>query len=91
MKNSQTYTGPKPSWERVLYTILYLFIERFISLVLFVIAVAQFVYSFLTKEPNEQLLVFNSALAQYMRQIIAYVGFNTDEKPWPMGKWPKAE
>ena len=89
MKNTETYTGPRPSLQRVLYTIFYLIIERFISLVLFVIAVAQFVYSWLTEEPNVKLLSFNGALAQYLKELVAYVGFNTDEKPWPVGDWTK--
>jgi len=36
---------------------------------------------------NETLLDFTSALSEYAKQIIAYVGFNSDEKPWPIGKW----
>ncbi|MBD3789293.1 MAG: DUF4389 domain-containing protein [Campylobacterales bacterium] len=79
---------PKPSWERVLYTILYLIIGRFISMVLFVIAITQLIYSWIGGEPNDKLLLFTKHLSTYAQQLVLYVSFNSDEKPWPAGEWP---
>jgi len=78
----------KAGVSRALYTILYLIIGRFISMVLFVIAITQYIYSWLTGEPNEKILHFTEDLAEYSKQLVSYVGFNTDEKPWPVGDWP---
>jgi len=89
MEEKVKNTG-KANFERILYIILYLIIERFISLVLFVIAIAQLVYVWLTGNPNEKLLQFNQSLAQYMKQLVKYLGFNTDDRPWPVGEWPQA-
>ena len=82
---------PKAGWERVLYTILYLIIGRLISMVLFVITVSQLIYSWLIGEPNDKLLHFTSGLAEYSKQLVSYVGFNSEEKPWPVGAWPSDE
>ena len=78
----------RPGLSRALYTILYLIIVRLISMVLFVIAITQYIYSWLTGKPNEKILYFTESLAEYSKQLVSYVGFNTDEKPWPVGDWP---
>lgn len=88
MEEIETNKREKPGMGRALYTLLYLLVGRFISMVLFVIAITQYIYSWLTGEPNEKILVFTAGLGEYTKQLVAYVGFNTDEKPWPVGDWP---
>jgi hypothetical protein len=91
MEEIKTNQYPKADLARVLYTILYLIIGRFISMVLFIIAVCQFIYSWLIGEPNERLLYFTDAMSEYSKQLVLYVGFNSDERPWPVGNWPSVE
>ena len=91
MEEKEVMRQPKPSIERVLYTLLYLIIGRFISMVLFVITITQFIYCWLGDEPNEKILVFTKDMAEYSKQLVEYVGFNTNEKPWPKGDWPDVE
>ncbi len=88
MEEAETNERERPGLSRALYTLLYLIIGRFISMVLFVIAITQYIYSWLTGEPNDKILHFTENLAEYSKQLVSYVGFNTDEKPWPMGDWP---
>ena len=88
MEEFETNEREKPGLSRALYTILFLIIIRLISMVLFVIAITQYIYSWLTGEPNEKILYFTEGLAEYSKELVSYVGFNTDEKPWPVGEWP---
>ena len=88
MEEIETNEREKPGLARALYILLYLIIGRFISIVLFVIAITQYIYSWLTGEPNDKILYFTEGLAEYTKQLVSYVGFNTDEKPWPLGDWP---
>ena len=88
MEEIETNEREKPGIARALYILLYLIIGRFISMVLFVIAITQYIYSWLTGEPNDKILYFTDGLAEYTKQLVSYVGFNTDEKPWPLGDWP---
>jgi hypothetical protein len=88
MEEIETNEREKPGLLRALYTLLYLIIGRFISMILLVIAITQYIYSWLTGEPNEKILHFTEDLAEYTKQLVSYVGFNTDEKPWPVGDWP---
>jgi hypothetical protein len=89
MDEVETNEIERPGLSRALYTILFLIIIRLISMVLFVIAITQFIYSWLTGEPNDKILYFTEGLAEYSKQMVSYVGFNTEEKPWPVGKWPE--
>jgi len=88
MEEIETNEREKPGLARALYILLYLIIGRFISIVLFVIAITQYIYSWLTGEPNDKILYFTEGLSEYTKQLVSYVGFNTDEKPWPFGDWP---
>jgi hypothetical protein len=88
MEEIETNEREKPGLARALYILLYLIIGRFVSMVLFVIAITQYIYSWLTGEPNDKILHFTEGLAEYTKQLVSYVGFNTDEKPWPLGDWP---
>ena len=88
MEEFETNEREKPGLSRALYTILFLIIIRLISMVLFVIAITQYIYSWLTGEPNDKILYFTEGLAEYSKELVSYVGFNTDEKPWPVGEWP---
>lgn len=91
MEKIETKTYPKAVMKRILYTILYLIIGRFISMILFVIAITQFIYSWVIGEPNAKILSFTDAMSEYGKQLILYVGFNSDERPWPVGDWPSVE
>jgi hypothetical protein len=88
MEEIETNEREKPGIARALYILLYLIIGRFISMVLFVIAITQYIYTWLTGEPNEKILQFTDGLSEYAKQLVSYVGFNSDEKPWPFGDWP---
>lgn len=88
MEEIETNEREKPGIARALYILLYLIIGRFISVILFVVAITQFIYTWLSGEPNEKILDFTEGLSEYAKQLVSYVGFNTDEKPWPFGDWP---
>ncbi len=88
MSEVEKNTQSNVTLVRVLYTILYLIIARFISMILFIIAVIQFIYSWFGDGPNENISVFSKNLSEYTKQIVLYTGLNSDDKPWPVGKWP---
>ncbi|EIF50044.1 MULTISPECIES: DUF4389 domain-containing protein [Sulfurovum] len=88
MEEIETNEREKPGIARAVYILLYLIIGRFISMVLFVVAITQFIYTWLSGEPNEKILQFTEGLSEYAKQLVSYVGFNSDEKPWPFGDWP---
>lgn len=74
--------------QRILYTILYLVIGRFIAMVLLVITLTQAIYIWMEGTPNGEILKFSKAMAEYSKQLMEYVSFNTNVRPWPIGEWP---
>ena len=81
----------KASGERLLYTIFFVVITKIVSLIICIVVIAQFLYSWIGNSLNEKLLSFSASLSEYAKQLIAYISFNSDEKPWPMGEWPRED
>ena len=78
----------KSTWTRLIYLILYAIIYRVAAIVLFAITVIQFIKALLTGSPFEELQSFGGSLAEYNRQIVAFLSYQSDEKPFPVGPWP---
>ncbi|MDM5270574.1 DUF4389 domain-containing protein [Sulfurovum sp. zt1-1] len=78
----------KASGERLLYTIFYVVIANIVWGIVCVVVIAQFLYSWIGNSLNDKLLSFSASLSEYAKELIAYISFNSDEKPWPMGDWP---
>ncbi len=56
--------------------------------VTFVVIVLQFLASLFTGQPNDQLSRFGRNMGQYLQQIIMFLTFATEEKPFPFSSWP---
>lgn len=84
----KTHVKSKTTWTRLIYLILYGIIYRVAGIVLFAITIIQFVKALLTGSPFEQLQSFGGALAEYNRQLVAFLSYQSDEKPFPIGPWP---
>jgi len=49
----------------------------------------QFGFHIIFGEINQRLLDFSEILTLYTYQVIEYITFNTDEKPFPFNNLPK--
>jgi len=58
------------------------------EIVIFAVVVFQFLASLLTGQPNTRLTHFGRNLARYLQQIISYLTFSTEDKPFPFSSWP---
>lgn len=56
--------------------------------VLLAVAVIQFVFLIAAEKPNTRLTAFGKSLAEYIRQIVEFQTFVTEEKPFPFSDWP---
>ena len=55
------------------------------------VVVVQFLWVLLTGEANQKLQLFGQALSTYTYQIILYLTFNTEERPFPFDTdWPNS-
>ncbi len=88
---SRRCSGSKTTWERALYMLLFGFIGWFTFWAIVLIAVVQLVVTLVAREPNEDLRGFSRNLAEYLKQVVSWLGFVSDEKPCPFSPFPKVE
>jgi hypothetical protein len=91
--NAQTY--PLPAHQpfpiaRLLYALGYAFVAWFVLWVVFVLAVAQFMVLVINGKPNDELKHISLSLLQYLFELLAFIVFARDERPFPFGPFPKA-
>ena len=85
-----TNVSRKSAWIRLLYLILYAVILNITEGVTFIVAVVQFIFHLFTGRPNPRLSNLGQNLAAYMREIVAFLTYHSDELPFPFGDWPAA-
>ena len=80
----------RPTWIRGLFILLFAVIYRVAGVVLAAVAIIQFGFVLFTGQRNERLLGFGESLGRFYYQIVRYVTFNTEERPFPFSDWPGA-
>jgi len=79
------------TWTRVLYMVLFGVAFYVAEIVLVVVALVQLVAKLISGATLAQLDRFGAQLAAYMRQLVAYLTFASETKPFPLAPWPDAE
>jgi len=75
-------------WLRLVFMIVLSVAFSVAEFVTFAVVVFQFLSSLFTGQPNDRLTRFGRNLARYLQQIIVYMTFATEEKPFPFTPWP---
>jgi hypothetical protein len=78
-------------WKRGLYILLFAIFYGVAEVVLVAVIVFQFLLKLFTTELNRNLLVLGQNLSTYIYQILQYMTFNSDVRPYPFGEWPQGE
>ena len=79
----------KSTWVRLFFMIVLAFLYGLSRFVIGAVVVIQFFYVLLTGETKDELKSFGHSLAIYSYEVINYLTFNTEEKPFPFGgAWP---
>ena len=76
------------SWLRILLMFGYLVVLYVIALLAVVIMVAQTLFVFASGAPNSNLIIFGEALAEYIKQIIDFLFYKSNTKPFPFAPFP---
>lgn len=80
------------SWLRVLFMIGFAFLLYvIIAPVIFILMLVQALFVLLTGELNANLRYFGAAMAQYVLQILHFISYNSEEKPFPFSDFPAGE
>lgn len=79
----------KEKWFRLIFMALYACLVNWVALfIIWIIAAFQFLYTLFVGKPNQTLLPFGASLSEYIKQIMLYLTYGTEEKPFPFRPWP---
>lgn len=78
-------------WLRSLFMVLFFIVYRVVDLLVLLVAISQWLYVLLTGDANNSLTRFAAGLAAYVAQIISYLSYNSEEKPFPFSDWPGSD
>ena len=78
-------------WIRGLFMLLMGFAFQVCGTVLCVVTVIQFMLTLLSDAPNTRLVAFGRSMGSYLRQIVNFLTFATEEMPFPFSEWPAGE
>jgi hypothetical protein len=78
-------------WTRIVYMILFTVIFNVASFVIGVVVLVQALFAILTGGQNANVQKLGSGLAQFISEIVSYLTYTTEEKPFPFKSWPEVE
>ena len=82
----------RSTWLRFLFMVIYSVLIWLAGLVGTFVVILGFLWVLFTGEVNKQLRQAGQGIASYIYQIVRYLTFNTDSKPFPFGEsWPSGD
>ena len=86
----ENHLRSRSTWLRLFFMIVLAFFYGVSRLVTMVVVVAQFCHVLFTGETNRPLRNLGLSLATYTYQIVCYLTFNTEQRPFPFdSEWPQ--
>lgn len=82
----------KSTWIRLVFMVVFCFLAWVAVLVASAVVLLGFLWVLFTGETNEQLRNAGQGIANYVHQIIRYLTYNSDKRPFPFdAPWPSPD
>lgn len=78
-------------WIRGLFIVIFGVILYFLFGLIWLLVVFQFLTKVITGNLNQNLSNFSAGLTEYAFQILLYITFQSEERPFPFSPWPSGE
>ncbi|MGS2724480.1 DUF4389 domain-containing protein [Porticoccus sp. GXU_MW_L64] len=78
-------------WLRLVFMMLTLFCLWIARILLWFVALFQFLLVLIVGRDNDNLRNFGQGLSTWVHQCLLFVTFNSEEKPFPFNEWPTVE
>jgi hypothetical protein len=79
----------RSTWLRLLFMIVLWVLYQVAEFVVGVVIIVQFLWVLFTGKKNVGLVEFGASLSTYVYQILAYLTFTTEQRPFPFDlRWP---
>ncbi|MEX2525132.1 MAG: DUF4389 domain-containing protein [Gammaproteobacteria bacterium] len=79
------------TWIRGLFIVIFGVIFYFLYIIIGLMVIFQFFTKVLTGGLNQNLLEFSSGMTRYVQQILLYITFHSENRPFPFSPWPSSE
>lgn len=77
-------------WLRLIFMVLFAVVLQVVSLIMWVLVILQFLFSLITGQDNINLRQFGFSLSTYIYQMLKFLTYSSEEKPFPFASWPVA-
>lgn len=78
-------------WLRLLLMgLMFIILFYLINFIVSITMVVQWILVLLTGETNARLRRFSKGLNRYAHQILEFVSFNSEKRPFPLSDWPES-
>jgi hypothetical protein len=81
--------GRSSTWIRGAYMLLFFVIFNVMQVVVTAVILIQFGFMIITGNNNENLRDLGKKLGIYFCQMIKYLTYESEDKPYPFGSWPR--
>jgi hypothetical protein len=75
-------------WLRLVFMLLFAAVLQLASLVMWILVIVQFFFSLITGEDNQHLRRFGHSLSTYIYDVLKFLCYSSEEKPFPFADWP---
>lgn len=76
------------TWMRGLFILIFGVIFYFLVGIIWLLVIFQFITKVITGSLNEHLARFSTGLTQYALQVLNYVTYQSEERPFPFSPYP---
>ncbi|WP_353570074.1 DUF4389 domain-containing protein [Candidatus Albibeggiatoa sp. nov. BB20] len=88
MNAMKKHITEEKTWKRGFVMLLLATMLCLVVLLLCGIILYQFISILLSGKLNAALLRFGKALSDYMKDVLLYLTYNTEKRPFPFVRWP---
>ncbi|BCS95292.1 hypothetical protein DSLASN_09240 [Desulfoluna limicola] len=81
-------TGVMNQGKRALFMLAFWIASRIALAIVIALALFQLIWTVITRSPNDKIIRFGRSLGAYLSQIVNFLTYTTDQKPWPFQDWP---
>ena len=96
LMNEQTTTDqassqPRSRLSRFLYMVLFMIVYSVSESIVFIVALVNLLFAVFSDGPHPSVTRFGRQLADYVQQVVRFLSFDSEELPFPFGKWPASD
>lgn len=78
-------------WLRLAFMLLFALVLCVVTYVVATVVALQFIWHLAKGEANSRLKHFGRSLSRYIEQVLCFLTYNSEDKPFPFADWPDSK